>query len=56
MNNRIKSGIKQLTDECFTECLNDLTKKFVQFAIGSAITFFLLGFVFPDREETNENE
>ena len=52
--NRFKSGIKQLTDECYVECLNDLTNKFVKMAVIATVAFFSLGFIFPDREETNE--
>lgn len=54
MNNRIKSGIKSITDECYVTTLNDLTKKFVGTVVIATITFFTLGFIFPDREETNE--
>lgn len=57
MNNRIKTGIKVMTSECYTDTLNTLTKQFVRSAIGAAIAFFVLGFIFPDKEEeTNENE
>lgn len=51
MNNRIKSGIKMLTDECYVETLNGLTKQFVKFTIVATAAYFVLGFIFPDREE-----
>lgn len=51
--NRFKSGIKNFKDDAFAECLNSLTKQFVKMTIVTAITFFVLGFIFPDRE-TNE--
>lgn len=54
MNNRIKSGIKQLTDDCYAETLNDLTKKFVVSAIVATIAFIGIGMIFPDAEEVNE--
>lgn len=56
MNNRIKSGFKSIADECCVETLNSLTKQFVRMTIGATITYFVLGFIFPDREESNENE
>lgn len=51
--NRLKSGIKQLTDECYIDCLNDLTNKFVKTAVVATVTFFSLGFIFPDRDTEN---
>jgi len=52
--NRFKSGIKSLKEDAFVECLNSLTKQFVRMTIGSALTFFILGFIFTDKEENNE--
>lgn len=54
MNNRIKSGIKSITDECYVETLSNLTKNFVGTVVIATIAYFALGFIFPDREETNE--
>lgn len=53
--NRLKSGIKQLTDEAYATTLNSLTRDFVKMAVVATVVFFGLGFIFPDRN-TNENK
>jgi hypothetical protein len=54
MNNRLKSGFKSIANECCVETINSLTKQFVRMTIGAAITYFVLGFIFPDKEENEE--
>lgn len=54
MNNRLKSGIKQLTDECYAETLNRLTRDFVISVIAATVAFIGIGIIFPDSEEVNE--